>query len=114
VAHHQPVHHDVDRPSRRGDEVHLPVAVQVVEHAIRGAPAVFQVSGDLAAPFTGARQVHVLAWPQPGREFRAEHAHPEAAEQPQFQVLSHRALDQGNRLRQRVVIGCGHAKIMGK
>jgi hypothetical protein len=114
VAHHQPVHHDVDRPSRRGDEVHLPVAVEVVEHAVRGAPAALQVSGDVAASFPRARQVHVLARPQPGRELRAEHAHPKAAEQAQFQALPHRALDKRNRLRQRVVIGCGHAKIMGK
>jgi hypothetical protein len=68
----------------------------------------------LAARFSRARQVHVLAWPQPGREFRAEHAHPEPAEQTQFQALSHRTLDKRNRLRQRVVIGCGHAKIMRK
>jgi hypothetical protein len=114
VAHHQPVHHDVDRASRGSGEIHLPVAVQVVEHAVGDAPAAFQVSGDLAASLSRARQVHVLAGPQPGREFRAERAHSEPAEQPQFQARLCRALDERNRLGQRVVIGCGHATIMRK
>ena len=105
VAHRQPVHHDVDRASGRGGEVHLPVPVGVVEPAIRLAPRAFEVFSDLAAGLAQAGQVDVLARAQPGWEVRAQHADPEAAENLQPVTRVRRAADQGKRLRQRVTRG---------
>jgi hypothetical protein len=112
VAHDQPVDHHVHRPSRRGGEIHLPVPVEVVEHAVGDAAAALQVRGDLPAPLARAGQVDVLAGAQPRREVRAEHADPEAAEQPHREPRRGRPFDEHDRLGQWVVSRCGHPSLL--
>ena len=105
VTHRQPVHQDVDGASGRGGEVHLPVPVGVVEPAVRLAPRAFEVIGDLATGLAQAGQVDVLVRAKPGREVRAQHPDPEAAEDLQPVTRLRRAAHQGKRLRQRVMRG---------
>ena len=94
-------------PARRRVEVHLPVAVQVVETAVRLAAAALQVGGDVLAALGQAGEVHVLARPQPRREVRADDAHGQAAEQLEAQAGLGRAPGQAERLGQRVVRRAG-------
>jgi hypothetical protein len=102
VAHRQPVDHDVDRPPGGGDEVHLPVAVEVVEHAVGLASAVGQVGGDLLAFLGQARVIDVLVTAEARRIVRAQDPHGEPAEQLEPDSGPRGALGQRHCLRQRI------------
>ena len=90
-------------PARGRDEVHLPVAVEVVEPAVRLAAAVLEERRRCLAPLRQAGEVHVLAGAQARRQVGREHPDGQAAEQLEPDAGLLRGLGKRERLGQRIV-----------
>ena len=90
-------------PPGRGGEVHLPVAVEVVEPLVRLAARLLEMGGHLPPGLAQAGQVDVLARALAGREIGAQDPHAEAAEDLELLARGRGAAHQGQGLGQRVV-----------
>src|SRR6266571_1878839 len=102
MAHGEPVDHHVDRPAGRRGEVHLPVAVEVVETTVALAAGPLQVGGHRLALLGQAGEVDVLIPAQPRRVVGADDPDAEPAEQLEPDSRIGRAARDPQRVSQRV------------